>query len=87
MAYLPSRWDSGDEATGPHMDETLTVKTSATRDVAPRAGDRRAERRSVRRREGPPGRRRLPDRRLRARVGALPVRSRIAQNNLLGAVR
>ncbi len=27
MAYIPSRWDSGDEATGPHMDETLTAGT------------------------------------------------------------
>jgi hypothetical protein len=23
--YLPSMWDSGDEATGPQMDETITV--------------------------------------------------------------
>ena len=27
IAYLPCRWDSGDEAAGPHMDETLTVGT------------------------------------------------------------
>src|SRR5664279_1568995 len=25
MGYLPSRWDSGDEATGPQMDEITTV--------------------------------------------------------------
>jgi len=27
MGYLPSRWDSGDEATGPQMDEITTVDT------------------------------------------------------------
>jgi hypothetical protein len=27
MGYLPSRWDSGDEATGPQMDEIATVDT------------------------------------------------------------
>jgi hypothetical protein len=33
MAYLPSRWDSGDEAAGPHMDETITVGTSTVGEV------------------------------------------------------
>src|SRR5664280_2528307 len=35
MGYLPSRWDSGDEATGPQMDEITTV-VLARRSVAER---------------------------------------------------
>ena len=30
MAYLPSRWDPGDEATGPQMDEVTTVGSFPT---------------------------------------------------------
>src|SRR5438445_2420336 len=46
MAYLPSRWDSEDEATGPQMDETTTVETFSTDSI-------RGRRQSVRPR--PPG--------------------------------
>jgi hypothetical protein len=37
MAYLPSRWDSGDEANGPHMDEITNVTTAAHGRCSPSA--------------------------------------------------